>query len=111
MEVTFIPSEYAVKGVVIGHPETVAAVKSEVERLQRNDQLQMERAIRAEAEVERLTAIKGSGDRCCHPICEDKMEEVDTLRNEAQRIRSRLLLLSSQLPSSIRGEIVDMLGE
>lgn len=33
MEVTFLPNKYAPKGVVMGHPETVAAVKTEVDRL------------------------------------------------------------------------------
>jgi chromosome segregation ATPase len=33
MDVTFMPSEYAAKGVVVGHPETITAVKAEVERL------------------------------------------------------------------------------
>jgi hypothetical protein len=49
----------------------------------------------------------------CHeyPIIRDLISEVERLAAEKERLRSRLLLLSSQLPSQYQGDIADMLGE
>lgn len=64
MDVTFIPNEYAAQGVVIGHPETVAAIKAEVERLTADWQIMMERQQRMvfkadyDADIQRIGNVR-----------------------------------------------------